>query len=163
MEFCDWIGARLPTEDEWYKEASNNSSRNYPWGDTPQASCTHAVMENTSGEDGCGMYSTGPVCSKPLGNSVNEACDMSGNVWEWTATAWGGSIMHIRGGSYQVPVNRQDAVQTSGLAYHQKTKMLTGLGFRCANDSVIPLPGFRIHWPHLSPKTKIEIESILFS
>ena len=80
MEFCDWIGARLPTEDEWYKEKSNNGSRNYPWGDTPQSSCTHAVIEeDAAGGKGCGMYSTGPVCSKPLGNSVNGACDLSGN------------------------------------------------------------------------------------
>ena len=30
--FCEWAGGRLPTEDEWYAEASNKGSRKYPWG-----------------------------------------------------------------------------------------------------------------------------------
>jgi len=28
--FCEWAGGRLPTEDEWYAEASNNGTREYP-------------------------------------------------------------------------------------------------------------------------------------
>jgi len=86
-EYCSWIGARLPTQDEWYAEASNNGDRTYPWGNMPQASCTHCIMNAPSaGGAGCGNDSTMPVGSKPLGDSVSGISGLSGNVSEWTTS-----------------------------------------------------------------------------
>ena len=84
-QFCAWVGGRLPTEDEWYAEASNGGSRKYPWGDT-EVTCNRAIWGHGINTDGCGKDSTWPVCSKTAGNSVSGTCDMSGNVWEWTST-----------------------------------------------------------------------------
>lgn len=33
--FCDWLGLRLPTRDEWYDAVTDGATRNYPWGDDP--------------------------------------------------------------------------------------------------------------------------------
>ena len=110
-EFCSWVGGRLPTQDEWFSEASNNGTRTYPWGNSPAASCDYAVMNDPSaGGTGCGAGTAAPVCSKPLGNSVSGLCDMSGNAWEWTSTPSGG-LQILRGGSW---LDFGGDVQTTG-------------------------------------------------
>jgi len=97
-QFCAWVGGRLPTEEEWYAEASNGGSRQYPWGDT-EVTCDRAIWGDGSNTDGCGRDSTWPVCSKTAGNSVSGLCDMSGNVWEWTSTPESSGRV-LRGGSW---------------------------------------------------------------
>jgi len=97
-QFCAWVGGRLPTEDEWYAEASNGGSRQYPWGDT-EVTCDRAIWGDGKNTDGCGKDSTWPVCSKTTGNSFSGLCDMSGNVWEWTSTPEGSERV-LRGGSW---------------------------------------------------------------
>ena len=131
-EYCTWLGTRLPTEDEWYAEASNNGSRTFPWGNTPHATCSHAIMsDRNAGGRGCGMDSTSPVCSKPSGNSVSGMCDLSGNIWEWTMTLTGTQRV-IRGGSWKNDSDRLRA--SSGIDYNPDFKY-DSMGFRCASVS----------------------------
>ena len=97
--FCEWAGGRLPSQDEWYLEASNGGERKYPWGDTV-ATCDFAVMHQ--GDFGCSRKSTWLVCSKSWGDSVSGLCDMSGNVSEWTSSWLDTSHRSrvLRGGSW---------------------------------------------------------------
>lgn len=103
--FCKWVGGKLPTEEEWYAEASNKGMLQYPWGDQHVA-CDYAVAwllddKGREGNRGCGRGSTWPVCSKERGNSVSGLCDMIGNVWEWTSTSAGPNRV-LRGGAWSV-------------------------------------------------------------
>jgi len=83
VDFCTWIGGRLPSESEWECAArSGGQDITYPWGEE-QATCTYAVMYDTTYADGCGTGWTWEVCSKTDGNSEQGLCDLSGNVFEW--------------------------------------------------------------------------------
>lgn len=142
--FCEWAGGRLPTEEEWFSEASNGKTRRYPWGDQ-EASCDFAVMRG-NGADGCGMDSTWPVCSKYAGNSVSSLCDMSGNVWEWTSSqegkkGWkwtsfgkrkeGGDERVLRGGGwFQEKDGVADLLTTKRISISPNVRFFN-IGFRC--------------------------------
>jgi len=134
VEYCTWVGAGLPSDIEWYEEASNNDSRDYPWGDTPQVSCTHSVMDDSSsGGRGCGNGTTMPVGSKPLGDSVSGLSDMSGNVWEWTRSARGGRRL-IRGGSWWNEF--ESDLQASAFRFLTSDSWVGTTGFRCVSETV---------------------------
>ena len=125
-QFCKWAGGRLPTEQEWFAEASNRKTREYPWGSS-KATCSRVVMDD--GGIGCGKNRTWPVCSKAAGNSISGLCDMSGNVWEWTSSMEGGSRV-LRGGSWDLDI--QNSLRAAGRPWLVPTSRYRGIGFRCA-------------------------------
>ncbi len=127
--FCGWAGGRLPTEQEWYAEASNGGKRKYPWGNET-LTCDHAIW-NQGGGGGCGKLSTWPVCSKPRGNSVSGLCDMSGSVYEWTSS--GGGARVLRGGAWSSAFAADLAASYRFAS--DPTYWSYGSGFRCARSS----------------------------
>jgi len=126
--FCRWTGGRLPTDKEWYAEASDGATREYPWGNAT-ADCSRCVMDD--GSDGCGEYGTWAVCSKRAGNSVSGLCDMSGNVLEWTSTN-NGSARVIRGSSWSMGYALY--LRASMRVIHEPDNRNYNFGFRCARS-----------------------------
>ncbi len=129
-DFCQWVSGRLPTEEEWYLEASNKGSRKYPWGNRG-ITCEYAIWGDKENKDGCGGDSTWPVCSMAKGKSASGLCDMSGNVWEWTSSLWktGGSERVLRGGSWLQDL--PDSLQTTSRIKQEASYSHYGIGFRC--------------------------------
>lgn len=79
-DHCRRAGKTLPTEAEWEWGARDGTNNDWPWGPTPNADACHV----------CGLVSSGGapcrVGSFPVGSTLNNVADMSGNLEEWTDT-----------------------------------------------------------------------------
>ena len=151
-DFCEWLGGRLPSESEWeYAALGGGHGFVYPWGNHP-AYCFRAVMDDPDrGGSGCGSGGSLPVCSRPVGNSTHDLCDLAGNLSEWVrdwyhasyddAPSDGsaredppGKYRVLRGGSWHDGPPRLRAARRGkrdpGGKYHD-------VGFRCARNALL--------------------------
>ncbi len=137
-------GFRLPTSDEWELAArykgSDSSYGAIPldglyWTPGSYASGATAPYTNASATGAVAWYSnnsgrsTQNVASKQA-NGLG-LYDMSGNVWEWTFTQYGGSEWILRGGSYSV----EAASLRVGVVGHNAPSSTGNFGLRIARSA----------------------------
>jgi formylglycine-generating enzyme required for sulfatase activity len=88
--YCAWLSSRLgytvrlPSEAEWEKAARGTDGRIYPWDDKWDAAKANTYEGRVGATTAVGCY--------PDGASPSGALDMAGNVFEWTATPWHGTL-----------------------------------------------------------------------
>jgi formylglycine-generating enzyme required for sulfatase activity len=137
-DFCSWAGKRLPTEAEWEKAASWNSTEGrkviWAWGNT--------FDEERLNSAETGIGDTAPVDRFPP--EANGTLGMAGNVYEWTSSLYtpypydaadgresldapGARV--FRGGSWAQSAGKAQNVsrQAALPSYHDRE-----IGFRCA-------------------------------
>ena len=145
-EYCEWIGGRLPTEDEWEYASTHNGTAHldtaYPWGDDAPTHCVTAQYWGRITEKYCQGNTAAPMSNvddyegtsdvslhSPAGDSPRGLVDMSGNVWEWTSSLYesGSSDYTLKGGSWD---DSEDYL--SVLRRLRGTRWETYTGVRCA-------------------------------
>ncbi len=150
--FCRWANKRLPTEEEWEygaRQGGIRGDRKYAWGDAEPAS-------QLCWQQGAG---TCPVGSYPAGDTPTGLKDMTGNVEEWTSSAYcpytssGYDVSKcksdrvIRGGSWAPPPPFGNDAASSYVRgarrnWYAPSNRYIFVGVRCARaDLFYSLPG----------------------
>ena len=120
VAFCDKVGKRLPTEQEWERAIRAGTTSPYYWGKNQPdryvwykgnaAKKTHIVGKKEP--NSWGLY------------------DMAGNVWEWTQSDHERSGKVARGGSWR---NGAGSLKSSHRISSLPIHKFHYVGFRCAH------------------------------
>jgi formylglycine-generating enzyme required for sulfatase activity len=136
VAFCNWLSARsgyqvsLPSEAQWERAARHTDGRQYPWGNEEETASRCNMGET-------GINSTSVVGIFPSGKAECGACDMAGNIWEWTRSLYRDYSYNIDDGKEELDASGGEVRVVRGGSF-----FFSDLSVRCA-DRLGYIPGYR--------------------